>query len=519
MTVNPMTSAILKTMGIEIRRLVIFLTVLTSQQVFAETSYRRYCDILLNQRNNFDVGSEEYNSLATDHKSLCTGAAVDGFQGDDQWAKPYTGPQNQFIGAAPDHLEKPTETQQVLSTKMEQADSNLAQIYKNCRTFAVRVESECMSALGASKAQYSGEYQRLMGLMGQGTKTAVAQACNSVSGFSSTASSALSSGVQSCDQFRVQCEAACNSAETATLSQNGFAKLNEWMKLDFSDGWKACNNIKALVIKAKDDSLRSAQNLSNECATAQNALQADQDKQASKDEEKEDDKETNKRNQALGNALQSLGSLLTDQGDVAPNMGFPMPPSPVPTLPNYEPSGSVNYPNATKDMNSSASSPVGSGGGGLTLGDEGLGGPTGYQKSQMGQNPQNGGGGGAGVGSQGGGNAAAGKTPPRRGRSGFDTDIYKGAFSGTSGGGKGTGGDGYPKEGNAKGQRAGPPGRFANGQTMTASQVQLHRFLPTWHVRRHVANSVGPDGITGPHSDQFKKIRIRYEAVPLNYEF
>ncbi len=164
---------------------------------------------------------------------------------------------------------------------------------------------------------------------------------------------------------------------------------------------------------------------------------------------------------------------------------------------------------------SSHSDPTGSN----FLNDDSFGGPS-YEPPQIeGQNnPQQGKGSlaaGAGGGALGGGGSDL-NTPPEKwkpgaGKSGYSTDILKSSKGGLMGPGMGS------KYGNgqlqvpAAGISTGPFGRLKN----KLNQVDLRQFLPggSFDPRRQVAGVTGPDGITGPFSDNFKKINLRYLNV------
>ena len=114
-----------------------------------------------------------------------------------------------------------------------------------------------------------------------------------------------------------------------------------------------------------------------------------------------------------------------------------------------------------------------------------------------------GGGGGASLGGGGtGGGAAAGGTG--RGGSGMSADVLKGSYGGRGGGSAGGGRYGSNSEGNpGYGTGTGDP------------SIDLNKFLPGGKMdpSRGLAGVSGPDGITGPNSNIWKKIRTRYFSV------
>lgn len=136
------------------------------------------------------------------------------------------------------------------------------------------------------------------------------------------------------------------------------------------------------------------------------------------------------------------------------------------------------------------------------------------QASQHGQLEQNAGGSvGKGVGSgQGSGAAAAGKDPKTKAQAYRDQTKSRGGGGG--GGGAGGGFSAGSAQANGKipttfGRAAGQrgPASVANTKDLRA-QMQAQ-----FNARRYPAGTVGPDGITGKHTDQFKKIRSRYAEI------
>lgn len=138
------------------------------------------------------------------------------------------------------------------------------------------------------------------------------------------------------------------------------------------------------------------------------------------------------------------------------------------------------------------------------------------QASQHGQLEQNAGGSvGKGVGSgQGSGSAAEGKDPKGK------AQAYRDQTTGRGGsGGGGGGGSGFSA---ASGQPNGRiPSTFAKaqfGNQRIAGNVRSAKDLRAqmqaqFNAMRGPAGVVGPDGITGKHTDQWKKIRKRYEDI------
>ena len=119
-----------------------------------------------------------------------------------------------------------------------------------------------------------------------------------------------------------------------------------------------------------------------------------------------------------------------------------------------------------------------------------------------------GGGGGGGMGNSGGGQNGAGSKKPGAPGSRYNTNLISGyrggggvAGFGAAGSAAGGAGSGQPR---GTASAAGLPGK-----------VDLSRFLPGARGEVRMGNNgiSGPDGITGPFSDNWKKMNNRYEAV------
>lgn len=80
---------------------------------------------------------------------------------------------------------------------------------------------------------------------------------------------------------------------------------------------------------------------------------------------------------------------------------------------------------------------------------------------------------------------------------------YAGGGSGGGGGGSGSGSQSYDQNGNRYGQNGNSP------------NVDLRQFMPGGQrdPSRGLAGISGPDGITGPNSNIWQKINVRYYAV------
>lgn len=110
------------------------------------------------------------------------------------------------------------------------------------------------------------------------------------------------------------------------------------------------------------------------------------------------------------------------------------------------------------------------------------------------------------------GGGGTGQAPGRGGAggggSGLNTQTISGyGYGGGMGGGYGSG----SRSGNTGNRVGGPSGSIRGG----APAVDLKQFMPGGKMdpSRALAGVSGPDGITGPHSNIWKKIRVRYFSV------
>lgn len=96
------------------------------------------------------------------------------------------------------------------------------------------------------------------------------------------------------------------------------------------------------------------------------------------------------------------------------------------------------------------------------------------------------------------------------GGSGLNTKIV----SGYGVGGRGGAGSGFSAGGSGNAP-SGRPGSLSPGAGGAAAQVDLRQFLPGGKKdpSRSLAGISGPDGITGPNSNIFQKINIRYFSI------
>lgn len=474
----------------------------------AEYNYSRYCDTLRYSAKNYSPDSEGYKSLMNENQQLCTEPASN----TAYWTQDYEGPVNPFLKRAPEVAATDLSVGEI-EKQAKQNVGNAEAAFANCHDVASKAAVSCDSSLASAQKTYMSDYNRIASLA-NGNSASVNQACGSISSFENTARSNLSSSVDSCQQLRSNCRLACENADSAYREMRGQVQLSDTAKRFRNDGMTSCGNIERQVSTAQNEVAAKATDLNNACQDGKKRLQAEkEDNQKKNEEEKKQAKADAQRNNQLGQALASLGNAFANQAPS--NIPYGAVDSSSYSMPtNYSGSGSGlgNISNG----NSSGSTAVTTPGGDMLMDGLTDGPDKGYQKSRMGQNPQRGGGGGGGV-SAGGGGGGAAAAAKRRGGSGrsskLDTDIFRGQQSGATNGSQARSGGGYPEA------KIGSGGRVAgNNGRLSPQMVNLQRFLPTWAGRRDLASSQasGPDGITGPHSDNFKKVRAHYDRTILD---
>lgn len=498
-----------------------------------DITLNRYCPMLQSAMRSYDEDSNEYRSLFSQHKRICdTANGVDGFS-----------KTLRELNETPDPaLDRPREVLSAgdLADKardgIQDAGQDREALYHQCKMVCAQSEENCRGATGNARSVATQEYNRIYGLTG-GNEASVNQACNSVSVYRSTVDSEAGKAASRCNDYRQQCQNTCQEADqrARTVTQNACSAPGgsfrqaencsmqrmetRWMTANQQAGEASAAAIPRYVDELRQQFNNDAQALQTACQNAKNALQQQKkdDKQA-KDDEK---KQQNGTQQALGNALQSLGSALANQPAVTPPLGIDTSTPPTFVQPQVTDGGFSGMTSAVKNTNG-FNSAVNPSGDPLMLGDD-LDGLPGHQPSRLSRMPQQPGGAGAGVGAGGGGSAAGAnnRNARRGGRSRFDTDVLKGAQGGAGAAGARGGANGYPDEAAGLGGNGRGKGRAAaDGAGGNARMVSLQKFLPSrMQIRREVANTVGPDGITGPHTDQFKKIRLRYNDTVLDNGF
>lgn len=479
--------------------------------IAAEMTLNRYCPILERTMKNYDEDSEAFQELQRDVNAHCKRA--DGDVGYSKTLAELGISQNRWIDRTR-QVQTTGEAAESAEDAIRDAGTDRNDLYHQCKMVCAQSESNCRGALANARDQADQDYRRINGLTG-GNEASVNQACNSIPSFQSSSNELANRADQACQEYLRPCRDVCARADAAAPVAG---RSDNWVQINRQAGEASASSIPGHVRSARDLFTSNVQALQNSCNNARAALQQ---KAADNKQAKEDQKKQDSTNQALGNALQSLGSALGSQ----------TPPPAIPPIGMDLNQGSYQMPETYGSPSASSmgsavkntdgfNSKVNTSGDPLMLGDT----PadmSNYQRSKLGRMAQQAGGGGAGLGG-GGGGGGAGKQNARRGggRSRFDPDVLKGAQGGNGSAGT-RGGNGYPDEmngGTGAGRGRGGPGGLAAGAN--PNMVSLQKFLPgRMQIRRDVANTVGPDGITGPHTDLFKKVRTRYNDVILDNGF
>lgn len=500
--------------------LLILVTVLSGSSAFAvEMRYNEVCSLLKARQNGLATDSDDYRLLQEDLVTHCS------ITNEADWFKPFEGKVNPVLQKAPETLRTASQTQ-AEAERMIDEDQSAIRASDNCKHFCAEVTASCRSSIAVAESRYQSDYNRIAGLF-NGNQASISQACNSVGSFESTANNAISSAVNGCSNQKQQCANICEkskslASQTAGPSATGGAPLpprnasaTTWIEENHRAGDIFIANIQQYVHEAQQKAQANAQALSQQCQQARNKqTEQTETKQA---EKKKDESSGGPSLQQIGQGLQALGQML-GQDQTVPALPFQPINNPMPIMPNFQETSSPSQMyGVPRDKGAPGS--VNSNNQGVNLGgyDEPI---APRDRSQTGlAGGQGGGGGGAGV-SSGGGSApnAANKARGGGGRARLDSEVYKGFQGGAAGSPSGfRGGDGYPTV------QMGPPGsvpRGGNLPTVNAKGVTLQKFLPsTWSVRRQVANTTGPDGITGPHTNLFNKIRVRYAETLLGTDF
>jgi hypothetical protein len=459
---------------------------------------------------NYNEGTDGYESLSAEHARNCT---PQGNFDDDTayWKTKYPGEvENHYLNARPSRIATTDEVGEKVREALAKSQADQYGMFDDCKAVCASSEVNCRGTIANANSVGDGDYARVSGLF-NGNEASVNQGCNSISNYQATAESQMNLARTSCGTYKKQCDQVCENARTKSAS-SAYAANSTWMLMNENAGQAFSQGIITAMNNGQSQISSKVQSLNEQCTSAKQQLA---EARIDRDKARRDAAEQRQTQNQLGNALQSLGSQLAgqDNSQMPYDPGFGQQPyaPPVDNPTQYTAPGVMGAVKGEADFKSSGRYDD------AGLLDAGLGGLPARERKPHGQPQQQGGGGSAGVGAGGGGGQANGaNAKARAGRSRLDADVYKGSMSGGGPATGGRGGDGYPDEG----QRGEGRGRAA-GSAVAAGNVRmvdLQKFLPQrLAVRRGVANTTGPDGITGPHTDLFKKVRSRYLETVLDY--
>lgn len=285
-----------------------------------------------------------------------------------------------------------------------------------------------------------------------GTHGGQSQVCSQVQNYSNNAGNAQAQAQSACAQYRSQCQPICNQAQSAA---NGQSSSDVWIQHDIADGVGACEKIESLPQDLARQISENSTSLKNASCNNSGAQAASSSGNSNPTNTSSTPTATDQYDSSsAANSQDGLGRLAAEKSYLHQNW-----------------SSSATRAESQQDA---------------------------YVQSQMKQlpvlpsstlKPLN---------DQPGGRDSAGAAKAVR----KDNKIAgsRGHYIGTAG--KGRVGGGYP------GEASNLTRKPASSDALNT--VDLRQFLPKMD-----AGHAGPDGITGPHSDQFKKIRIRYSQVSL----
>ncbi|MFN7825656.1 MAG: hypothetical protein ACK5P6_09870 [Pseudobdellovibrionaceae bacterium] len=350
-----------------------------------------------------------------------------------------------------------------------------------------------------------------MGMLQQMTMMAASNpqaACSGMGTLVNAANAALGAYQGYCGAKYMECSSACeeNSKKINDLlkstpsTDSKYAALQE-AKVQIRDPYKRCNSLQQNLAGA-------AMNVMNLMMTAQSAAQCEKAASNPLTEFCKSNPQAPVCGQGGGDLA---GTDCTNPETAANNTVCICRTNPADSrCGGFGGGGGSGGGNSGSSSASSFGSGGGAGGGSVDLGSD-FGSPSfsptgGSSANNEGQN-RPGGGGGGGVGGGGrGGDTGSSAQPQGKGASGFNTKILSGFSGGGSGGGGGFGGGGG---GGGSGSSYGGGG---SGGVPGQAGVNLQQFMPGGanDPKRAIAGVVGPDGITGPNTNIFRKVNGRY---------
>lgn len=463
-------------------------------------TYAEACDALKVALKYHDPQGSNYESISNYQAAKCNtvnwqpGTATSEFPEDI----------NYFLSLTPDKVDEPGRAKENAQAELAQAQ-DIAQRFDACKRQSVKAQTDCQASISQFGQVYSNDYSTLSGrLASASNQSSVENACSAISGFEGRVTSAVNQGLQACESYKSQCPSFCEPIIQEYNRMNGpFDETTKgWIDTNIRVAGDACNRIGDVMTNAQTSAQNTVNNLRNQCQAARRSL--NEEKQA-----KSQDSDNNQMLRQAGQALQALGQAM-QQPQTTPMYPYPQTPIAPELATGYSTSQGELNPGVSKGANYKGGTPTPNDAGLLMNDESGAAGP--YEKSRKSAMtaPASAGGAGPQASTRGAPDAQKNRRAAG-GRAAIDSDILKGYYGGAGGPGGFRVGGGYPGAPVAGPGTAG--GRPLPKVGAPGGAVDLSRFAPKWIVRRDVATATGPDGITGPHTDLFKKVRNRYEAV------
>lgn len=471
-----------------------------------------YCKVLETTRTQYVNNKEVAANLLADYKRNCST-----LNWPENANSRYDGEINPYIGTDPDVVRTPEQ----INSLIENADNGMdvASRFGGARNAATNLVSECMAQSGKAMASSEGVYRRTMALM---TGDQFAQGCQQIPSYEQAANASLQTSQNLCGSYQRNCKELMDAADEVYRRVQATLPMTDLMTTDRAVGYNSCNVIGERVSELQRKVAQAKADLTNSCANARAQAQQAKNNTAVAEESTARDRNRQDLYRQAAKVLPVLSQLLSAPENAALPVDLGNGQYQPSQLPPSQTTGNSGYEAVGKGIGAQDSAPSPAGGDSLILGEDPAFENSTYQKTQMGQSLPGPGGGGAGspaVGNGRAGNsgeAGSGKKNAGRGQ-GFATGVYNGHYG--IGGMAARGSGGYAEAPPAR-RLLGGQGRDPRLRTRSVPSlgVDLRRFLPQWHGTRRAASMTGPDGITGPHSNLFQKVRIRYEWVPLNVD-
>lgn len=490
----------------------------------AESQYSlgAYCQMLEQMQSRYSGNQSARQSLASDHSRYCAELNWSGNANDK-----FAGEINPYISQAPDNLKTMNDIDGLADQTA--AQRTLLEKYRSAREHASQMMTECHARAARAFDPVKNESQILFGLLnGTATDVRVNNGCNGIANYATSADSATLSAKTQCETIQESCRNMVNAVDESQRETRGQAVINEEMRVARSVAYNACNVMVDSAIQQGPNVAQTKRDLDLACTSARRRLADASEPRSSTPpvakETPKTEKGTDFWSQAAGMLPQAL-SLLNTASETGP-VDF-----------GAQPSGEIVQNQIAFGGETASSMPVGAvkgeaapagvdrSGELIMDGDLMPGQPTSENKgtSRMSPNASAGNAGGAPHAGSGGVNAAvAGRKAGGLPRSRLDTEIYAGLYGSGSSRGSAFGGGGHRGSESLRGmgrQRAnegrGPKPVISVSEMNARFQAGMRKFLPTAIGRQPtVANTTGPDGITGPHSNLFLKVSRRYQIVP-----